>query len=70
MDLKAILVDHSCDANSGVTDNEAGAYDFVALRRIDVGEELFWDYECAEYEVNVPFKYATEVRMSRCASGL
>lgn len=53
MDLPARFINHSCDANVGVRDNEAsGAYDFFAIRDIEPGEELLWDYEAAEYEIS------------------
>jgi len=53
MDVPAILINHSCDPNVGVAAqlNEAGSYDFVALRDIQEGEELRFDYETTEYVV-------------------
>ena len=56
MDLPARFVNHRCNsANLGVQDNELGAYDFVALRNIAKGEQLTWDYEDAEYDMESPF---------------
>mmetsp|Transcript_16269 Transcript_16269/g.23858 ORF Transcript_16269/g.23858 Transcript_16269/m.23858 type:complete len:214 (+) Transcript_16269:142-783(+) len=52
MDLPARFINHSCDANVGIRDNESGAYDFFAIREIEFGEELLWDYEASEYEVS------------------
>jgi len=49
MSLPARFINHSCDANTGIRDNEQ-AYDFFALNQIDEGEELTWDYEAAEFE--------------------
>jgi SET domain len=49
MDLPAILVNHSCNANVGIQENVFGAYDFVALRDLRKGEEVLWDYETSEY---------------------
>ncbi len=53
MDAPAILINHSCDPNVGVAMqlNEGGSYDFVALRDIQEGEELRFDYETTEYVV-------------------
>ncbi|KAL7524671.1 hypothetical protein ACHAXR_002204, partial [Thalassiosira sp. AJA248-18] len=53
MDLPAQFLNHSCDPNIGVAleVNEAGSYDFVALRDIDAGEEVRFDYETTEFEV-------------------
>ncbi len=51
MNLPARFINHSCDANVGIKDNEFGAYDFFAIRSIESGEELLWDYEAAEYEI-------------------
>lgn len=50
MDLPAILINHSCNANVGIQDNDE-AYDFYAIRSISCGEELTWDYETSEYEI-------------------
>jgi hypothetical protein len=51
VDVPARLLNHSCDANVGLMDNEEGGYDFIALRMIEVGEELVWDYESTEWEI-------------------
>mmetsp|Transcript_1800 Transcript_1800/g.3201 ORF Transcript_1800/g.3201 Transcript_1800/m.3201 type:complete len:225 (-) Transcript_1800:430-1104(-) len=51
IDLPARFVNHSCDANLGIKDNIGGAYDFFALKQIDEGSELLWDYETSEYEI-------------------
>jgi hypothetical protein len=52
MDLPSRFINHICnDANVGVQPNEVGAYDFYALRRIDIGTELLWDYETTEYQI-------------------
>lgn len=55
MELPAILINHCCDANIGILDNDKGAFDFIALREIKNGDELSWDYECSEYEISTPF---------------
>lgn len=56
MELPAILINHCCDANVGILDNNKDAYDFLALREIKKGSELVWDYECSEYEISTPFR--------------
>jgi len=54
IDLPARFVNHSCDANLGIKNNysdDTGVYDFYALKDIDEGKELLWDYETSEYEI-------------------
>lgn len=54
MKLPARFLNHSCDPNIGVDGggvNGASSYDFVALRDIEAGEEVRFDYETTEYEV-------------------
>ena len=59
MDLPAVLINHSCDANVGMRNNHNGKNDviinFCAIRPIQKGEELTWDYETAEWELSAPF---------------
>ena len=56
MDLPARFVNHRCNtANLGVQDNKLGAYDYIALRDISKGEELNWDYEDSEHDLDTPF---------------
>lgn len=50
MDLPARFINHSCDANVGIHDNELGAFDFFALTDIKKGAELTWDYGAAEFD--------------------
>ena len=45
----ACYLNHSCDPNTGVVDNDQGGFDFVALREIATGEEITWDYETSEF---------------------
>lgn len=45
----ACYINHSCDPNTGIRDNDHGGFDFIALREIAPGEELTWDYETSEY---------------------
>ncbi|WP_433662231.1 SET domain-containing protein-lysine N-methyltransferase [Nocardia sp. CA-128927] len=49
-DEPARLLNHSCDPNLGIRDNEFGAFDFIALRSIAGDEELTWDYATSEYQ--------------------
>ena len=51
MDMPATLVNHSCEANVGIQENELGAYDFFALCDIPINTEVLWDYETAEDEI-------------------
>ncbi|MFW9260925.1 SET domain-containing protein [Nostoc sp. CALU 546] len=50
LDEPAVVINHSCDPNTGVRNNQFGGYDFVALGDIEAGEEITWDYETTEYE--------------------
>ncbi len=38
MDLPGTLINHSCSANTGIKDNDFGAYDFYAVHEIKAGE--------------------------------
>lgn len=49
VDLPARLVNHSCDPNVGIRDNDCDAYDFVALTDIAADEEITWDYAASEW---------------------
>jgi hypothetical protein len=44
MDLPARFINHSCEANVGIRDNDlgAGAFDFLALKPVLRDEELTW----------------------------
>ncbi|MBN3906076.1 MAG: SET domain-containing protein [Nostoc sp. NMS1] len=57
LDEPAIVINHSCDPNTGVRNNQFGGYDFVALGDIEAGKEITWDYETTEYE---------SIAVSRC----
>lgn len=60
MDLPARFINHSCEANVGIRDNELGAFDFIALSPIAQGEELTWDYGGSEFE---------SISIERCLCG-
>lgn len=49
LDAPARFMNHSCQPNTGVVDNSHDGYDFVALREIQPGDEVTWDYETTEY---------------------
>ena len=49
MDIPARLINHSCNPNTGIKNNQFGAYNFIALVDISEGEEITWDYETTEY---------------------
>lgn len=52
MDLPARFINHVCGtANVGIVDNNLGAFDFYALCNIAEGDEVRFDYECTEYEI-------------------
>jgi len=51
LDKLSRSINHSCDPNTGVRNNDQNAYDFIALRDIKAAEEITWDYETTEYEV-------------------
>lgn len=56
----ACYINHSCDPNTGIRDNDHGGFDFVALREIAPSEEITWDYETSEY---------TSIAVPRCRCG-
>lgn len=62
LDEPARRINHSCDPNTGIRDNHHGGFDFIALRDIDTGEEITWDYETSEY-------VSIAVRHCLCAAG-
>ncbi len=49
LDKPACLINHSCQPNTGVRNNQFGGYDFVALVDIATGDEITFDYETTEY---------------------
>jgi hypothetical protein len=49
MDLPARFINHSCDANVGIVDNDIGAFDYIAIKDVSYGEELTWDYGSTEF---------------------
>ncbi len=45
-------VNHSCDPNCGISVNETGAHDFVAIKDIGDDEEITFDYAMRNYGVD------------------
>lgn len=45
-------VNHSCDPNCGILQNETGAHDFVAIKNIEPNEEITFDYAMRNYSVD------------------
>lgn len=69
MDLPGRLINHSCNANCGIRDNDLGAFDFVALDDIPANAELTWDYSCAEFDpITSPF--SCKCGASNCRGGV
>jgi uncharacterized protein len=60
LDKPAVVINHSCNPNTGVRNNQFGGYNFVALGDIEADEEITWDYETTEYE---------SIAVSRCLCG-
>lgn len=55
IDLPSRFINHSCDANCGIRDNnddDDAVYDIVALGNIPEGEALSIDYETFEYKIS------------------
>jgi hypothetical protein len=48
-DPPARYLNHSCEPNLGIKTNEHGLPDFTAMRDIEEGEELTWDYAMSEW---------------------
>jgi len=42
---------HSCDPNMGISLNETGGHDFVAVQDVEAGEELVLDYAMRNYQI-------------------
>jgi hypothetical protein len=55
IDSPGIYVNHSCKPNCTVQPNLQGGMDFISVRKIAAGEEIFWDYHSHEDEIATPF---------------
>ena len=60
LDEPARLINHGCDFNLVIRDNEFSGYSFFALRDINPGEELCWHYGMTE---------AISIAVSKCCCG-
>jgi hypothetical protein len=60
LDEPARLINHGCDFNLVIRNNESGGYSFVAARDIHPGEELCWHYGMTE---------AISIAVSQCRCG-
>lgn len=49
LDEPIIIGNHSCDPNCGLQANEFDGYNVVAMRTIEVGEEITYDYSMVEW---------------------
>ncbi|MGH7261897.1 MAG: SET domain-containing protein-lysine N-methyltransferase [Nitrospiraceae bacterium] len=56
----ARYINHSCEPNTGIRDNDYGGFDFITLRKIVRNEEITWDYETSEY---------LSIAVARCLCG-
>ncbi len=45
-------VNHSCSPNCGISVNETGAHDYVAIKNISIGEEITFDYAMRNYSID------------------
>lgn len=45
------MVNHSCDPNCGIRVNRTGAHDYIAIRDIEIGEEIVFDYAMRNYRI-------------------
>ena len=45
-------VNHSCNPNCGIQINQGGGHDFIAMRKINVDEEITFDYAMRNYSID------------------
>lgn len=69
MDEPAVRINHSYTPNTGVRNNQWGAYDFVALEDIVDGSEIFFDYETTEDDLTSDFQQCCPPPPERVVSG-
>ncbi len=60
-------VNHSCNPNCGIKVNQTGAHDFVAMRDINVDEEISFDYAMRNYSID-HFLMSCECGSENCRS--
>jgi uncharacterized protein len=68
MDEPAVRINHSYTPNTGVRNNQWGAYDFVALEDIPSGSEIFFDYETTEDDLTADFQACCPLPADRSAA--
>lgn len=64
VDLPSRFLNHMCDPNMRLKPNDKGAYDFLATRSIEANDEVGFDYETCEYELEEPI--ACECGAHKC----
>jgi len=47
-----INVNHSCDSNCGIQVNEDGCHNLIAIKEIEEGEEVTFDYAMENYTID------------------
>lgn len=62
-------VNHSCNPNCGIKLNVAGAHDFVAMRTIEIGEEITFDYAMRNYTIEY-FPYECGCGSEQCRGSI
>jgi len=70
MDEPAVRINHSYTPNTGVQNNQWGAYDFIALEDIPAGSEIFFDYETTEDGLTEAFQQCCPPPTDRARSGI
>ncbi len=45
-------VNHSCEPNCGIRVNETSAHDYIAIKKIEVNEEITFDYAMRNYIID------------------
>jgi len=66
MNLPCRFLNHCCEPSLGAWDNDCEAFDFIALRHIQKGDELTFDYDTTEFKVeNFPEKCLCGVQSCR-----
>lgn len=65
-----IKANHSCDPNCGIAPNKAGGYDLMAMRAIQSGDEITWDYAMSEWEVGAAALQSCQCHTSHCRGSI
>jgi hypothetical protein len=58
-------VNHSCDPNCGIRLNRKGAHDLIAMREINIGEEITYDYAMRNSKIEF-FRRKCQCKSLRC----